>query len=287
MKSIGAECILIQGRLSDKSFRGYYKIKFFTGKILKFFDHLATQNQDSAEKFIALGVSPHKVKVAGNSKFDGLHSLEESERKQLQENLSLKPNLLVFVAGSTHEGEEKIVLDAFRIMKKSHPMLMLIIAPRRLERLNIIENLLNSSGISFLKQSEVLTRHKDNPSVILVDRMGELPRLYSIASFAFVGNSLVPPGGGHSLLEPVAQGVPVMHGPHIGNHEETGNALVECGIGFGVKQAKDIASVGSSILSNPEIAVKAKKRGREWIASKQGVSNMLAETILYRLNISK
>tara|TARA_B100000686_G_scaffold341231_1_gene418300 strand:+ start:792 stop:2072 length:1281 start_codon:yes stop_codon:yes gene_type:complete len=279
-KSLGAKNILIQGRISDRGFDRYRKTGRLAQKILNLFDYLGMQSQDGVDKTIALGLAPEKIKIIGNTKFDGLCNLDKNARKTLRKRLNLSEEIPVWVAGSLHEGEEEIILDVFQRLKQHSKMLTLILAPRHLGRLGNIESLLNSRKISYIKRTKISPKKNLNACVILLNTIGELTDLYAIAKAAFVGKSLIPPGGGHSLLEPLAQGTPTLHGPYIEYQKHTVESIKDEGALFQVNDAGEMEDVLKSILFHNDIGIHAAKSGPDWITSRQGSSEKIAEVIL-------
>jgi 3-deoxy-D-manno-octulosonic-acid transferase len=177
------------------------------------------QSQEDAERIVEIGASRHRVFVTGNLKFDRpVVYPAEAETNKIRASLGLGETQPVFVAGSTHRGEEEAVLEVFRRLKGVEPAIVLILAPRHLERIDEITRSLERDGFVWVRKSQM--RGEGSPGeVILLDTIGELERLYTIGTVVFVGGSLVPVGG-HNILEPVAFGKPVLFGPHMENFRD-------------------------------------------------------------------
>lgn len=199
--------ILVNGRLSEKSFRGYRKIRFFMKRLLKLGRCYCMQTDGDAERLIAIGAPEEKVRVTGNIKLD------ITPPETIPDWTAMLGHPLI-VAGSTHEGEEKLIIDTFRKLKEKIPELVLVIAPRHPERFNQVEELLRKEGMkNYGKRSLMDIQKRD---VVLLDSMGELMSLYAVADICIIGGSFVPRGG-HNLFEPACWGKPVVTGPHMEN----------------------------------------------------------------------
>lgn len=233
IKNREGKTILINGRISNKSFPKYKLIKFFLKEIFKFIDLFSMTTEEDASRIIELGAFPEKVVVGGHSKF------EVSMPKATDNGLKFLKNKKIIICGSTHQGEEEIILNVFNEISKDFPDLMLIIAPRQIERINDIIPIIQSYNISFIKKSEINTDNSDNIRVILLDTMGELSKLYNLAYITFVGGSLVPVGG-HNLIEPALSGKPVLFGPNIENFQDIADELKKKGGGIEVQDAEDL-----------------------------------------------
>jgi 3-deoxy-D-manno-octulosonic-acid transferase len=211
-KERGIPVALMNGRISEKSFGGYKKISFFMKKVLSFVDVFCMQAEEYALRIINLGVDSSRVEVSGNFKFD---TRPPSKPPDWTQDVG-RPAI---VAGSTYEGEEQLLLSVYEALKKDFPNLNLIIAPRHPERFQGVEDLLRSNNVSFIKRSESGTPgfpQRAEGKIILLDTVGELPAVYSIADIAIIGKSFRGKGG-QNPLEPAFWGKPVVCGPHMEN----------------------------------------------------------------------
>jgi 3-deoxy-D-manno-octulosonic-acid transferase len=215
----GVPVVLFNGRISDRSFESYRRFRFFFREVLGGVVAFGMQSQEDAERIVEIGASGHRVFVTGNLKFDRpVVYPVEAETNKIRASLGLGETQPVFVAGSTHRGEEEAVLEVFRRLKGVEPAIVLILAPRHLERIDEITRSLERDGFVWVRKSQM--RGEGSPGeVILLDTIGELERLYTIGTVVFVGGSLVPVGG-HNILEPVAFGKPVLFGPHMENFRD-------------------------------------------------------------------
>ena len=232
--------ILVNGRISDKSFGRYMKLKRILKNVLGKIDHFYMQTPLDEERIETIGADSEKVSVAGNLKFDiELQNYSEEEKNELKEIIKADGRK-IFVAGSTRTGEDEVILDAFGHLKDY----MLILVPRHLDRIEKIEDLLIKRKIKFSKYSDCLEGKSEKSEVIIVDRMGVLRKFYSVCDTAFVGGTLVNIGG-HSLLEPLFYRKTPIFGKYLQNVKDIADEILKRGIGFKVDSSEDIAvSIG-------------------------------------------
>ncbi len=208
--------ILVNGRISPNSYKGYKKARFFFEKILDKFSLILMQTQSDKERIIDIGAKPEKVEVMGNLKFDIATVLDREEINELKKSLQIEANK-VLIAGSTHKGEDEIIIGVYKKLKTEFEDLKLIIAPRHPERNYQVLKLVCDTGF------EVGLRSKHSnfgtSDIILIDTMGELNKLYSVADIAFIGGSFSETGG-HNPLEAAVYGVPVFSGPTVFNFKD-------------------------------------------------------------------
>ena len=267
--------ILFNGRISHRSAKGYLKAGSLFKTMFKQFNRLYMQNKNSEQAAAALGVDPDKVEVIGDPKFDSLQPLTVEDRNRLRKTFLLKEDTPVWVAGSTHTGEEEIILNAHQQLREKHPDLILILAPRRIERINEVAALLQKKNLSFARRSSL----EISEPVILLDTMGELAKVYSLGQMAFIGKSLIEPGGGHSLIEPLSHGVAVLHGPHIENIGHVADEAHTNGLAFTVHNAEEIVKTVHSLLRHKERRMELAEKAKILIEDQQGASEKMAETI--------
>ena len=243
-----AEIYLINGRISDKSFSKYRKIKFLLAPILKKITLFCMQSERDLNNICELGADRERCFVTGNLKFDiDFERYTETERKNLR-NLINPTKKNIFVVGSSRAGEEKIFLE---ILDKIDNLL-LVFVPRHLERVGEIVNLLNENRISFQKYSEILKNNKSSQfnKVIIVDSMGVLRQFYDIADYCFVGGTMVNIGG-HNLLEPLYYGKAVMFGSYLQNVRDISREILNLNVGFKVEKVDDIVKlINDGVLSS-------------------------------------
>lgn len=205
---------LVNGRISDYSFPRYRKIRSLIAPALSLLHLACVQTELDAERFAALGVPEERIVVTGSTKYDhSVQAVSEEDKAQLAISFGVSREQPCFVAGSVREHEDEIVIKAFVAARKQMPELQMIIAPRHPERFEQVASLLGRADLRFQRRS---ADSKSDTGVLLLDTLGELKKAYSLASFAFVGGSLVDIGG-HNPLEPAAYQVPVIVGPHTSN----------------------------------------------------------------------
>ena len=274
--------ILLNGRISHTSAKRYLKAGALFQVMFKQIDRLCMQNKNSQQAMVDLGISPEKIELVGDPKFDGLQPANNDDKIRLQKTFKLEKNTPLWIAGSTHAGEEEIVLDAHLRLKKMHPDLVLILAPRRIERAGDISALLDKKNISFCRRS--LLNNSLPKSVILLDTMGELAGVYSMSKVAFIGCSLIEPGGGHNLMEPLANGAAVLHGPYIENIGHVADEAHKQGLAFTVNNAEDICKKVHAFLEQKEHDRDFAEKAKSFFENQKGAAKKLALIVLETFN---
>lgn len=274
-KRAGAGVAIINGRLSARSHRGYRKIRTPLGPTLRRLDSVAAQSQEYADRFVDLGVPRPRVLVTGSVKYDGLeHDRDNPRTLALRRELGLSPADLVFVAGSTMEGEEAAALAAYRAARERHPRLRLVLVPRHRERFDEVAGWLVRQGEGVFRRSlgPAPKVKSEPPPVVLVDTLGELGAAWGLADVAFVGGSLAPGRGGQNMMEPAAYGVPVLFGPYTSNFRETVEQLLERGGARRVDDADGLAEALVEDLDDPETAAARGAAARAFVLAQHGAS---------------
>ena len=215
-KIMGVKVYTINGRISPKSYKGYKAIKLFLSPILKRYEKIFMQTQDDAKRMTDIGANPDKVCVMGNLKFDIEQNLSTEEINRYKTELKILKYRL-FIAASTHKGEDEIVLSAFNNLKNNFDDAKLLLVPRHPQRYDEVSELLNISGYKWGKRSN--NDNFENNEIILLDTMGELSKLYSICYIAFIGGSFSQTGG-HNPLEANIWAKPVISGPTVFNFKD-------------------------------------------------------------------
>jgi len=272
--------ILFNGRISKKSLRRYKSLGAFTGEVLSTFSLLCMQNIQGKEAVLSLGVDPARVQVLGDPKYDALQLVPPGRRQKQRKNLRLRKDAPVWIAGSTHLGEEEIILSVYQNLKTHDADLVLLLAPRRLERVGEIARLLEDRQIPFIERSKISPTGPFSEDVIVLDTMGELAALYAIADVAFVGNSLLPPGGGHSLIEPIAHGLVALHGPFIENIRHVSEPFEKYGLAVRVETIGEMQETLEKLLRNKDQRAQLAKQAARLIQENQGASRQMAGLIL-------
>jgi 3-deoxy-D-manno-octulosonic-acid transferase len=239
-------------------------------------DRILVQTDLDRRRLLAVGVDPGRVAVGGNLKFDSApRPLSPEQREELAQELGLEGRT-VLVAGSTHPGEEEPCLEALAALRREHPGLALVIAPREVSRGGAVARLAAARGLSVARVSQ--GEDAGRAEVLVLDVLGRLAAVYALARAAFVGGSLVPVGG-HNLLEPAAQGVPVVFGPHTHNFLEMARQLEEAGGGLRVAEGSELAVAWARLLERPQEAEAMGRAGQEFCAAHRGAVARAVEEI--------
>lgn len=261
---------IINGRISERSFARYRLVRPFIRRVLQCVDLFCMQTGTDAKRILALGASPERVNVVGNLKFDAASPADASLlAEQWRQELHIEAARPVLVAGSTHAGEEEVLLEVFRHLRAEFPDLLLILAPRHPERVAQVETVVAGQGLTAVRRSAVAQGRDSAKEVILVDTVGELSTLYAVGSISFVGGSLVPRGG-HNLLEPALHGRPVLFGPHMENFTEASAYFVEQGAAIQVSDAADLNRQLARLLRDPAAGEKMAQAAMTALAAHQG-----------------
>ncbi len=259
--------ILVSARISPRSVPGYRRLLPLIRETLSHGIIIAAQSQADADRFLELGANPVRTWVTGNIKFDVELHPDIAAQGALARS-SLFGERPVWIAASTHEGEEQQVLDAHRALLGSYPALLLVLVPRHPERFDGVRELIKEQAFSVVSRTD---KQPCAPSteVFLVDTMGEVPLFYAASDIAFVGGSLVPIGG-HNLLEPAAQGVPIVTGPHLFNAQEIAEEFIELGACRVVADGGELATTVAHLLDNPAAASEMGSNGLSVLEQNRG-----------------
>jgi 3-deoxy-D-manno-octulosonic-acid transferase len=281
----GVPTMIANGRLSDRSFRRYRLARRLLRPMLDDVQVYAMQSEEDARRMIALGAHPERVFVTGNLKYEAL--VEPAGSAGLWHRLlGLSPDQRVWIAGSTHRGEEEAVLDAHRAARADDPTLVLILAPRHPERVAEILALTAARGWRAVRRSELPGSLRAGaaggraapPPVIVLDTVGELAQLYGAGEVVFMGGSLVATGG-HNVLEPAVRRRPVLFGPHTTNFRDATALLVASGGGIVVRDATQLASEVRRLLADAELRAKLGAAAAEAVASQHGAVKATLELV--------
>ncbi len=278
LKKRGTKALLVNGRISPRTLMRYRRFRAFIRAVLDSFESCLMQSDLDRHRLLEIGLKEDKVKTVGNIKFDrDWTPMDEKEYKQWLDALNLSPEDDLWVAGSTHRGEEDIILDVFLRLHKLFPALRLIIAPREIDRAGEVERLVSGKGLSAILRKDLPHKRK-SCDVLILDTLGELERIYGIAQISFVGGSLEPIGG-HNLLEPASFGKPVLFGPHTHNFVQMSQLIVEAGGGRCVTDGEALFETMKEILSDPKISDSMGQRAREFVELNKGALGRVMEYI--------
>ena len=286
LKKRGTKSVVINGRISPRTFRSYRRFRFFVRRMLNAVDSWMMQSDLDRDTLLQIGIGEEKVKTVGNIKFDrDWEPMGEEEYGNLLDALHLKSGNDIWVAGSTHRGEEDIVLDVFGRLRRFFPTLRLIIAPRRVERAEDINRLVVEKGFKSVLKAQ-LPMNGEPYDVLVLDTLGELERIYGVAKISFVGGSLTPIGG-HNLLEPASFGRPVLFGPHTHNFVLMSQLLIEAGGGKRVRDGEDLFERMNALLNEPETSNRMGRNAREFVRTSRGALGRVMENIKGYLHETK
>ena len=269
LKKKGIKTVLINGRISPRTLRSYNKCRFFIRRLFNSFELCLMQTDLDRNRILSIGVAPENVKTAGNIKFDSdWLPMGDKERHEWLEALHLEPENIIWVAGSTHEGEEKIILEVYERLRLISPSLLLIMAPRNIERADSIMVLCSGMGFKSLLKTD-LTKDGASYDVLILNTIGELGRIYGIGKVSFVGGSLVAQGG-HNPLEPASFGHPVLFGPHMEDFVLMSQLLVESGGGQQVSDSDDLFEAAKKILMDPALCDDMGRKAAAYVETNKG-----------------
>jgi 3-deoxy-D-manno-octulosonic-acid transferase len=270
--------VLVNGRLSSRSFRrqDLPVVRSFYRAVLQTVTLCLMQSNRDGNRLVALGAHPARVHVTGNIKFDQpLPDVRSDE--SLRRSFGIGEHEQLILAGSTHPGEEELLVSAYRHIVKTYPSTVLMLAPRHIERAERVEATLREAGVVVQRRSRIREK-QSGPRVVILDTRGELSRAYREAVVAFVGGTLVPVGG-HNLLEPAVWGTPVMFGPHTDHCAEVATLLSEAGGGRRVAGVEDLVASLDEWLGQPEIRCRVGQAARQTVLDNQGALTRSLELI--------
>lgn len=259
--------MIVNGRISQKSVRGYSRVRALVQASLAAVVKIAAQTEADAERYLTLGADPARVGVTGNVKFD-IEFDADMRTRAAELRRALFQDRPVWIAGSTHPGEEEILLDALAQVGQSVPGIVLIIAPRHPERSPQIRRLCEGRGLTVQSRSEGEPCRSDT-RIFLIDGIGELRLFYGLADVAFIGGSLIPHGG-QNVLEAASAGLPVIFGPYMMNFQAISLKLKASGAGIEVVSADALAEWISRFLLEPEMAQEYGRKGRAFVDANRG-----------------
>ncbi|MGA3280912.1 MAG: glycosyltransferase N-terminal domain-containing protein [Smithella sp.] len=273
--------LMVNGRISPRSYRRYRLTRFFWRRVLNNLDAAGMISGIDAKRLERIGMDCAKIKVLGNAKYDGLAAMVSPA---LQEEITRRFNTRVderfFVAGSTHEGEEKIIIHVYEEVIKLYPDFKLIIVPRHIERTNDILDLLKQANFNdFITLTDINKgRQRKDERIIIVDVIGELFKVYSLAAIVYCGGSLVPKGG-QNILEAAAWGKIIFYGPSMEDFSQERTLLEEAGCGITIRDEDELLCGIIQMLARPEEMASRGERGKAVVLAKIGASAGYADMI--------
>jgi 3-deoxy-D-manno-octulosonic-acid transferase len=265
--------ILVNGRISYRSFPRYRLVRPFFRRVLADIDRLCVQGEGSARRLIALGADPDRVTVTGSLKFDALENIPAGRgRLRVLRFFQVPANRPVLVAGSTLRGEEASVIRAFNRLRHRAPSgasPLLVVAPRQPERFTEVERLCRQEGLSVVRRTELPIDTEPRADAVVLDTIGELAEVYQIATVVFVGGSLVP-AGGHNILEPALFGKPIVFGPYMENFAEIADGFIANGAAIQVRSDRELDDAIVGLMIDPVRRARVGAAARALVESNRG-----------------
>ena len=273
--------LLLNGRISDRSFKRYQRIGFLTSWMLETFCKLGMQTREDRDRVVRLGGPSDRIHWIGNLKFD--YSLPENPGasaavRQVALALGQEKGHLIWVCGSTHEGEEAVLLDVFLALQKEFEHLRWVVAPRHPHRSDSVTRLLRASSLRVVRRSQLESCESIDPQVVVVDTIGELAHLYEIADLVFVGGSLTPVGG-HNLIEPAHFKKPILFGPHMENFREISEVFLNSYGALQVQTAQELQNKMRELLRDASTRDWLGGNARRVIRDNQGAVRRAMELV--------
>ncbi len=272
--------MLVNGRISDSSFKNYNLIKKLFIHSTKSIECFCMQDEEDAKKLLKLGIDNNRILVTGNIKYEASLNtpIKHDISQNMIKNLNWDKNCPIWIAGSTHQGEETIICDIYKILKKEFNDLKMILAPRHPERLTQVEKILVDKNIPFTHKSLLDKGSIKETDVVLLDTMGELRHIYAIATIAFVGKSLFS-GGGQNILEPASQGKPVIFGKYMDNFARITEIILNAHAGIQVEDKEKLLETMQVLLRDKSKRDLMGKNAIEIIETYLGVTDKIVAQI--------
>jgi 3-deoxy-D-manno-octulosonic-acid transferase len=272
----GVKTVLINGRISSKSYPRYRAIRPFFRRVLADVDRFCMQSEESARRLIDLGADPARVSITGSLKFDSLEMptvvAHGKPRERVLRFFRLSPHRVVVVAGSTVKGEETPVLRAFARLKATMPSALAILAPRQPQRFGEVERLARDAGFATVRRSDLPIDAEPRADVVVLDTIGELAQLYQLATVVFVGGSLVDHGG-HNILEPAIFGKPIVFGPHMRNFKEIAETFIGNGAAVQVPSERELDETMLTLVTDPVRRARLGAAARALVEANRGAKD--------------
>jgi len=278
MHKSGAKIALVNGRISNKSFRYYKFLIPLSSNMLRDIDYIITQTDNDSERFLKLGAAPANVAVYGNAKFDQvLLTNPKPPDKVITDFLTIgKP--FVFIAGSVRAGEIKIIVKTAGNISNQIAKYRIVIAPRHMKDLNNLETAMQMASLSYIKRSKFTSQSFKDKSILILDTMGELGGLYRFTDLAFIGGSLVKIGG-HDPLEPASSGCAVCFGPYMDNSRLFADILIDSGGAEYVKNSAELTKLILKFAADKTLTKAAGEKAKQAVISHIGVSKKIADKL--------
>ncbi len=276
----GIPVALVNGRMSEKSARGYASISLLSKPMMAAISCVAAQTLKHQQRFIELGVPASRVALSGSIKFDAEHTIDHKQKVAAARSRTAgRP---VIIGASTHEGEEAALLASFALARKVDATLLLVLAPRHTHRCSAVRDLVISKGFQLMSFTSGEKLSADT-AVFLIDVMGELEPFFAVASLAFIGGSLVPVGG-HNLLEAVREGTPVLMGPELRNVEDIAGQFIDEDAMLVVADADELSEQMRRLIADEALRDAMAGRANKVLQANQGALDRVVAMIQGTLN---
>lgn len=278
-KRCGTRVAVVNGRLGEKSFRGYRRIRPLLAGLMRKIDLIAAQDETYAERFRALCARPETVYMTGSMKYDGAQTDRNNPAtRRLAELAGFAEDDIVLLAGSTQEPEERMALDTFLELSPKWPQLRLVIVPRHPDRFDAVARMLDCSGVAWRRRTALDCETASGSRVLLVDVVGELGAWWGTAGIAFVGGSMGSRGG-QNMIEPAAYGAVVSFGPNTWNFRDVAAAMLERDAAVVVRDGVEFTAFVRRCLEQPDFAAELGWRGQELVMSQLGATERTLELL--------
>ena len=268
LKKDNVPAVLVNGRMSDKAFANYRRFRFLFKPMFQSMNRLAVQRHDDVAMLTSIGVSEDKIIRLGNLKYDVLTPSGEVDTVLPDHSFSIPDGKIVWVAGSTHTGEEELLVCVCKKLQKNYPDFFLVIAPREIGRSSSIQQMAEKMGVMLYFRTN---KPVDNAQGMILDTLGELASVYSLADLAFIGGSLVPRRG-HNPLEPAAKGKPVLFGPHMEDFIDIVSDMLQENVAVQVNSAEEMEKEIRELLEDSTLMDERGKMASKFVKKRQGVT---------------
>ncbi len=276
----GVPVVVVNGRISPKALRRYLLVRPWMTRFLRPVRLFMAQSPSDARRFAAMGAAQDRIVVTGNLKWDSILAQEAPGEDHLRQLLKLSEQAILLTAGSTHPGEETLLLEVYRQLKSSHPSLRLLIAPRHPERIVEVKAEVLQAGFSVVRRSQLGgSDPRGSDPIILLDTVGELTHFYRISDLIFVGGSLVSKGG-HNLVEPAVLGKPILTGSHLENFHAIAESLARAGGIVVVSSPAQLQERLVRLIEDPRLRQELGARAFQAIQEHRGATERTVQGIL-------
>ena len=281
LSAAGVPVAVVNGRISPAAYRRYLWIRPFMERSLLPVTLFLTQSPQDARRYAGIGAAKDRIAVTGNLKWDMAALEQGSGQNHFRDLLKVPDQAILWTAGSTHPGEESLILDVYKRLKARFPVLRLLIAPRHPERVSEVEREAARAGYRTVKRSllGLKTQGSETDPVILLDTVGELNRVYQVSDLVFVGGSLVP-SGGHNLVEPAAFRRPILTGPHLDNFQAMAESLTQAGGLVVVQSVQELEERLARLIADPATRRQMGDKAYAAIQQHRGATLRTVEMIL-------